>query len=284
MAVTRCTAAHLALQISEGAGGGHQLTRVVLRNAGTTPCTLSGFPGVSFADPAGNPVAAPAQRRGSATGTVRLAPTQVASSEVDTVQGTCTMSNNHPSELIRVYAPGDTGRLQTFLHLNHCGMASTVTAIVAGAGGPSSGPPAPPSNPVGAGTCSSTHLALTVAPPQTAAGSSYTELILRNAGTSACKLSGFPGVSLFDIAGHQVGSNAQHTGSPGSPVSLAPGQVAHATLRTTPAACTGGTAGSNPAVTVRIFPPGEHGPLTNTIYAYSCGTPQVTTVSPGAHS
>jgi len=127
------------------------------------------------------------------------------------------------------------------------------------------------------------HLALAVAPPQGAAGSSDTELILRNAGTSACRLSGFPGVSLFDIAGHQVGSNAQHTGSPGAPVTLPPGQVAHATLRTIQAECTGGTAGSNPGVTVRVFPPGEHGPLVNAIFAYSCGTSQVTAVSPGPH-
>jgi len=150
--------------------------------------------------------------------------------------------------------------------------------------GRSSGPPAPAPSPVGAGTCSSTHLALTISVPQGAAGSSYTELILRNADTSACRLSGFPGVSLFDIAGHQVGRNAQHSGSLGVPVNLAPGQVAHATLRTIPAACTDGTAGSDPAVTVRVFPPGEHGPLMNAIYAYACGPPQVTAVSPGAHS
>lgn len=278
--VTRCTSAHLALQVGEGAGGGHQLTRVILRNAGT-PCTLSGFPGVSFADQLGTPVATPAQRVGPTGRKLTLATGQVASSEVDTVQGTCTKSNNHPSEEIRVFAPGDTGRLQTYLGLNHCGTPSTVTALVAGDGGGPSGPPVPVSNPVGAGTCSSTHLALAVAVPQGAAGSAYIDLILRNAGTAPCRLSGYPGVTLYDMGGHQIGKAAEHNGPSGVTVTLAPGQVAHATLQTTPAACASGH-GDNPAVSVRVFPPGEHGPLTNTIIASPCGTPRVTAVAAGA--
>ena len=245
---------------------------------------MTGFPGVSLADETGSPVGRPATRQGPVGHVVTLAPTQVASAVLDTVHGTCTMSNRHDSALVRVFAPGDVGRLQTFLPLTLCGAPTTITALTAGAGGGSSGPPAPASNPVSAGTCSSTHLALTVSVPQGAAGSSYTELILRNAGTSVCRLSGFPGVSLFDITGHQVGKDAQHSGSAGVPDMLAPGQVAHATLRTIPAACTGGTAGSDPGVTVRVFPPGERGPLMNAIYAYACGPPQVTAVSPGAHS
>jgi len=282
---TRCSAAHLALQIGgNSAGTGHQVTHLILRNAGTTTCTVAGFPGVSFADETGSPVDKPATRQGPVGHVVTLAPTQVASAVLDTVHGSCTMSNRHDSALVRIFAPGDVARLQTFLPLTLCGMPSTITAMTAGAGGALPGPPASASSPVGAGTCSSTHLALTVSVPQGAAGSSYTELILRNAGTSACRLSGFPGVSLFDITGHQVGKDAQHSGSPGVPDMLAPGQVAHATLRTIPAACTGRTAGSNPGVTVRVFPPGEHGPLTNAIYAYPCGAPQVTAVSPGAHS
>ena len=91
-------------------------------------------------------------------------------------------------------------------------------------------------------------------------------------------------VSLFDVAGHQVGSNATPS-TPGRPASRSPShRVASRTRCCGPRrpACTGGTAGSNPGVTVRVFPPGEHGPLTNAIFVYSWGPAQVTAFSPGA--
>jgi len=82
-----------------------------------------------------SPVDKPATRQGPVGHVVTLAPTQVASAVLNTAHGTCTMSNRHDSSLVRVFAPGDTARLQTFLPLTLCGAPSTITALTAGAGG-----------------------------------------------------------------------------------------------------------------------------------------------------
>jgi hypothetical protein len=68
-----------------------------------------------------------------------------------------------------------------------------------------------------------------------AAGSSYYDLVLTNAGTVTCTTGGYPGVSyVTSSAGTMVGAAAQR--NPSSPVvtlTLAPGQAARATLTET---------------------------------------------------
>jgi hypothetical protein len=64
------------------------------------------------------------------------------------------------------------------------------------------------------------------------AGSRYHALQFTNAGEATCVLRGFPGVSYMDgVNGTQVGAPAVHTGSGGTPVSLAHGQTASALLQ-----------------------------------------------------
>jgi hypothetical protein len=85
-------------------------------------------------------------------------------------------------------------------------------------------------------------------------------------------------VSLLDSGFHQLGVPAAHDGPPGSRITLAPGAVAHAVLQTSAGACTGPVTRS---AFVRVFPPGERGPLLNPLAAPPCGTPRIRALAPG---
>lgn len=58
------------------------------------------------------------------------------------------------------------------------------------------------------------------------AGTQYQQLILTNKGTVSCTLYGFPGVSLVNAAGAQLGSPAARSGLAGLTITLAPGHAA----------------------------------------------------------
>jgi hypothetical protein len=55
--------------------------------------------------------------------------------------------------------------------------------------------------------------------------------VFSNTGQTTCSLRGFPGVSLVDASGEQVGSAASRTGTGGPAVVLVPGGGAVADLR-----------------------------------------------------
>jgi hypothetical protein len=91
---------------------------------------------------------------------------------------------------------------------------------------------------------------------QGAAGTQYFDLTLHNHGSGACVLTGFPGVSLLDAAGHQIGLPAEReTGIPYGTVTIAPSATAYVQVGV-------GNPGvfNCPAVAaheVRVFPPNE---------------------------
>jgi hypothetical protein len=59
----RCTSAGLGVEARVGgASAGHRHDVVVFTNTGAAPCTLRGYPGVSYLDAGGAPAGAPAQR------------------------------------------------------------------------------------------------------------------------------------------------------------------------------------------------------------------------------
>ena len=64
-----------------------------------------------------------------------------------------------------------------------------------------------------------------------AAGSVYYHLEFTNLSGGACSLSGYPGVSAVDLAGHGVGSPASRSPSLVRPITLATGGTASAVLR-----------------------------------------------------
>ena len=56
---------------------------------------------------------------------------------------------------------------------------------------------------------------------------------MRNTSTTTCEVRGFPGVSLLDGSGNQIGEPATREGNEGAAVVLKPGESASATLHTT---------------------------------------------------
>ena len=116
-----CTSADLKVSLGGGAGAGMSQNHIglELRNVGSSPCTLYGYPGVSWVAGAdGHQVGAAAERQsdnsGSAEGTVTLAVGALASAPLDIVDAAVIP----PSECkpvavrgLRVYPPGEKAAL-----------------------------------------------------------------------------------------------------------------------------------------------------------------------------
>lgn len=97
-------------------------------------------------------------------------------------------------------------------------------------------------------------------PGDAAAGHSYWQLQISNIGHHACTLFGYPGVSVLNGSGHQVGLPASHSG-PKSLITLPAGGTAHVVLRVTDPfnVCAHPVHGS----LLRVFAPGQfHAELT----------------------
>jgi hypothetical protein len=113
---TTCHSADLTVGLAGGGGAAGTVYRSLqFTNKGAQPCTLQGFPGVSYtAGDDGHQVGSPAIREGDQGGTVTLNPGQVASAAVGFAQ----VDNFDPAECqktlvrgIRVYPPGETNAL-----------------------------------------------------------------------------------------------------------------------------------------------------------------------------
>lgn len=114
---------------------------------------------------------------------------------------------------------------------------------------------------------------------QSGAGQRYTALVLTNTGTRTCDLRGFPGVSLVDQNGTQIGTPAAREGSEGPTITLAPGASASATLHTSAA---GLGAPCDPAsAQIRVYPPDNTAPLTIASSYTACGGLRVSTLVAG---
>ena len=121
LGTSACTSADLKVSLGGGAGAGMSQNHIglELRNVGSSPCTLYGYPGVSWVAGAdGHQVGAAAERQsdnsGSAEGTVTLAAGALASAPLDIVDAAVIP----PSECkpvavrgLRVYPPGEKAAL-----------------------------------------------------------------------------------------------------------------------------------------------------------------------------
>jgi Domain of unknown function (DUF4232) len=168
--------------------------------------------------------------------------------------------------------------LSTAALLAACDMASQSTGSPAAAGTPTaaatsaSTAPASPAPVTSSGSsaavtmCATSALkaAVNTAKPGAAAGSIYYPLDLTNISGSTCTVFGYPGVSFVTgPSGALLGRAAtRNPVKPATTVTLAPGQVAHATLQVAqagnydPAQCKPVT-----AHWLRIFPPDQTAPL-----------------------
>jgi hypothetical protein len=110
--------------------------------------------------------------------------------------------------------------------LGAAAMLSATGAIAA------TGALAAPSAPT-APQCSSSHLTVwTGAQGDAAAGHAFFQVQISNVGHSTCSLLGYPGVSVLNNNGHQVGKPAGHSGAKPTVV-LAPGATSHFVLTVT---------------------------------------------------
>jgi hypothetical protein len=113
--------------------------------------------------------------------------------------------------------------------------------------------------PAGAAACSSSNLHITLGNGGAAAGTDFTVLDFTNVGASPCTLYGFPGVSMTNSAGAQIGAAATRNPSQASAViTLTPGAKANATLGVGNAENYPATA-CKPTATARlkVFPPNQ---------------------------
>ncbi|MEU9191619.1 DUF4232 domain-containing protein [Streptomyces hundungensis] len=89
-----------------------------------------------------------------------------------------------------------------------------------------------PSSSAGDPRCTADRLRLSLGRISPGAGNIYVPLVFTNTGPTACRLLGFPGVSLLSASGARIGEPAQREGSALPPVVLAPGRAAYASLHT----------------------------------------------------
>ncbi|WP_394251264.1 DUF4232 domain-containing protein [Arthrobacter pityocampae] len=130
-----CTAAQLTGSIQDQSGGGAAgsvYRTLVLTNASGQPCTVVGYPGVSAVDGAGNQIGAPADRDGTASGPVLLAPGASASATLrqTNAQNYGADCGLTPAAGLRVYPPGATDSLILPQELPACSAASIVLMTV----------------------------------------------------------------------------------------------------------------------------------------------------------
>ena len=85
--------------------------------------------------------------------------------------------------------------------------------------------------PAGTAACASSNLRISLGNGGAAAGTDFTIIDFTNSGSKSCTLYGFPGVSLTNSSGAQIGAGAtRNPATPASTVTLAPGGKANAQL------------------------------------------------------
>lgn len=152
--------------------------------------------------------------------------------------------------------------------------AASTTTTAGGGGGTTTTTKAGPA------PCPASSLSAELGQTNAGAGQVYQPLVLRNTGTAACELRGFPGVSVLDSAGTQIGQPATRDGAEGAAVTLQPGGAASATLHTANGPI-GGPCEPTSA-TMKVFPPGSTEALTFAASYTVCGGFSVTTLVAGA--
>jgi hypothetical protein len=131
----------------------------------------------------------------------------------------------------------------------------------------------------GTPTCTTAQLQGELGRLSPGAGQLYAPLILRNTSSTTCEVRGFPGVSVLDASGTQLGEPATREGAEGGAVVLQPGGVASAALHTTNAGI--GGACEPTSAQMRVFPPNQTEALTFDAAFQVCGGFTVTTMVPG---
>lgn len=113
--------------------------------------------------------------------------------------------------------------------------------------------PATPATP----QCTADQLTAALGGGDAAAGNLYSYLVITNHSNAACHVNGFPGLSMLDAGGRQIGAPATREQIAHQPVILAPGEAASDTIHTIDQQ---GTCLPTSA-SLRIYPPGSRASL-----------------------
>ena len=113
--------------------------------------------------------------------------------------------------------------------------------------------------PAGAAACSSSNLHISLGNGGAGAGTDFTVIDFTNSGGAPCTLYGFPGVSLTNSSGAQIGAAATRNPSKASTVvTLAPGAKASAELGVANAEnYPTATCKPTPSAQLKVFPPDQ---------------------------
>lgn len=173
--------------------------------------------------------------------------------------------------------------------------SASATASASAAQTASQAPTAPASGTAASGTaasapsCSTSSLHITLANGGAGAGTDFTVLEFTNGGSSACTIYGFPGVSLTNSTGAQIGAAATRNPSRASTlITLTPGAKANATLGVANAENYPATACKpTPAAQLKVYPPNQAQPAELPFTATGCAVSathqlSVTAVAAGA--
>jgi len=113
----------------------------------------------------------------------------------------------------------------------------------------------------GPGRCLTANLTAVLGPASPGAGNLYQPLTLTNKGSSPCVIEGFPGVSVLDAVGTQIGPAASRaTTTPTTPVTLAPGAQASTVLHTLNGPLNGQACLAK-GTSIRVYPPDDLNPI-----------------------
>lgn len=118
--------------------------------------------------------------------------------------------------------------------------------------------------------CATSSLAIVLRPGSPGAGQVYANLVFTNNGAAACVMSGYPGVSLLDASGNQIGQPATRNGGAVATVRLTPGGSASAVLHTVNEGIAPGPCLA-PSVKIKVFPPNELDAITAPGVVTVCG-------------
>lgn len=117
--------------------------------------------------------------------------------------------------------------------------------------------------------CSTGALRATIGGHNAGAGNIYTTLVLRNAGHKACLVQGYPGVSLVDRKGRQIGRAARRVAALAAPIILQPGRTASTMLHTLNPGV-GTTACLAASAALRVYPPDQRASLLMPAHLSEC--------------
>ncbi|HSX00943.1 MAG TPA: DUF4232 domain-containing protein, partial [Candidatus Saccharimonas sp.] len=132
------------------------------------------------------------------------------------------------------------------------------------------------------GRCHTADLSATLKASDSAAGTSYQTLGLVNKSGHTCWVYGFPGISLLDASGKQLGQPAARSGAATTTVTLLAGGSAYSTLGfPNPGNFDPGTCSAQ-STSLNIYPPDETAAIVVADGKQACPGFSVTALSPTA--